>query len=222
MSRRRPRLTADGRRPAARRGDADSSRPPRRRAAGCVVLRLGASRFAVAMADVAEVDRLPGPDPGARRARSGWPASPTGAAGCCPCSTCARCSAAERAPLASQRPPRRPGPRRRGRRRASPRPSRACTTVTLADPAPAPADPAGRRRVAGARPGDRPVRPDRRAGRRGRAGAARAGRPPPARAPGSSRPDRQPCPPSGLQNGARTPDERVTVRAADRSSAVEA
>ena len=153
--------------------------------AGGVLLRLGASRYAVAMGDVAEV----APVPGLTRV----PGAPLWLAGVAnwrgrmlPVLDLRPLLAAEALPL--------PGS---ARLVVLARDGVVAGVVAeavpgvydgeLADPAPRAPDADGRRCVAGARPGGRPVRPDRRPGRRGGADAARAGRPPPARLLGGGR-----------------------------------
>ena len=101
-----------------------------------MLLRLGASRYAVAMGDVAEVAPVPGADPGPRAPL--WLAGVANWRGrMLPVLDLRPLLARRGAAAARQCPAGRPGPRRGGRAAWSPRRSPACTT-SLADPAPPP------------------------------------------------------------------------------------
>ena len=174
-------------------------------AAGGILLRLGGSRYAVAMADVAEVagvpavTRMPG-TPGWLSGVANWRGRilpvldlrPLLGAPTVPLATSARLVVLTRGDvvvgvLAEAVPGVHDG--------------------TLDDAAPAPADRVRRRGLPGLRPGDRPARADRRARRRSRPGAARPGRPPPPRLTRHRRTASAAVPPSGLQNRLLAPDE---------------
>ena len=140
------------------------------------------SRYAVDMADVAEVAAVPARHPDPRLPRVAAWVSPTGGAGCCRCSTCARCSVSTSSPLAASA-------RLVVRRRGTTLVGQACVAeavpgvydVAARRPLRRRRRPSLRRPRGWSRPGVRRPRAGRRARRRGRARAARAGGPAPPR-----------------------------------------